>query len=219
MSKLVWDADGQRFYELGVSKGVLFPIASGAYQNGVAWNGLTGVNEKPSGGEPKKLYADNGVYITLVSAEEYGFGIECYQTPEEFDACDGSASIATGVKIRQQDRRPFGFCYRTEKGNDTDGMTYGYVLHIAYKCVATPSEKSYSTVNNDPDVEALSYDVTCDPIETGIDGTKATCNIEIDSTTVPAAKMALIEAALYGGDETQPHILMPSEIVAIVNAD
>lgn len=217
MAKLVWDADGERLYEVGVSKGILFPISGGAYQKGVAWNGLTAVNEKPSGGEPSKLYADNGVYIVLMSTEEYGYGIECYRTPEDFDACDGCASIADGITIRQQERKPFGFCYRTEIGNDTDGMSHGYVIHIAYNGLATPTEKSYSTVNNDPDVETLSYDVTCTPIETGITGMKTTCIIEIDSTKVPSAKMALIEEALYGTNSTEPRILMPADIVEIIN--
>ena len=218
MSALTWGVSGQKTYETGVSKGVLYPIASGGYQNGVAFDGLTAVNENPSGGEPTKLYADNGVWIVMVSAEEYGYGIECYKTPPEFDACDGCATIGTGVKIGQQTRTPFGFCYRTEIGNDEEGIDYGYVLHIAYNGIATPSQKNHSTVNNDPEAETLSYDVTCTPIDPGIAGRKPTCILEIDSTEVPAAKMQLIEDALYGTSSTQPHILMPADVLAILNA-
>lgn len=218
MAALIWDADGEKLYEVGVSKGVLYPLSGGSYQAGVAWNGLTAVNESPSGGEPNKLYADNGVYIVLTSAEEYGYGIECYQTPPEFDVCDGCASIATGVKIRQQNRQPFGFCYRTEIGNDEDGMAHGYILHIAYNGIATPTERAHSTVNNDPDVDTLSYDVTCTPIDSGIEDTKKTCVVEIYSTEVPDAKMKLIEKALYGDTNTDPRILMPDDIVDIINA-
>ena len=218
MSKLVWGADGERTYETGVSKGVLFPIGSNGYETGVAFDGLTAVNENPSGGEPTKLYADNGVWITMVSAEEYGYSIECYKTPDEFDECDGCKEIATGVRIGQQTRKPFGFCYRTELGNDQEGIDYGYVIHIIYNGIASPAQKNHSTVNNDPEAETMSYDVTCTPVSSGITGVKPTCHVEIDSTTVAAAKLATIEDRLYGTAGTDSQILMPNEILAILNA-
>ena len=149
MTKIVWDQTGERLYETGVKKGVLYPMASGGtYPNGVAWNGLTAVTESPSGAEATPLYADDTKYLTLMSVEEFGGTIEAYTYPKEFEECDGSAELVAGVTIGQQPRKNFGFSYVTTIGNDTDANKHGYKLHLVYGALASPSEKAYATIND-----------------------------------------------------------------------
>jgi len=214
MSKLRWDEVGKRTYGTGVDRGVLYQYKAGEFKNGVAWNGLTTVSESPSGAEPSPLYADNIKYLNLMSAEEYGYSIEAYDSPDEFDVCDGSAEIASGVSIGQQDRAMFGFCYRSMLGNDTQGTKYGYIINIAYNCLASPSERSHATVNDNPEAETLSWDVTTTPVD--VAGYKPTASLKIDSTKIPAAKLALLEDILYGTANSAPRLPLPDEIVAIV---
>ena len=156
--KLSWDADGERTYETGVDRGVLYPMTNGSYGNGVAWNGLSQVTEKPSGAESTKIWADNIKYLDLISAEDFGATIQAYTYPDEFAECDGSAAALTGVYLGQQNRKKFGFCYRTRYGNDTQGTDYGYKLHIVYNCAAAPSEKSYETINDSPNAISFSWE-------------------------------------------------------------
>lgn len=211
MAKLVWDQSGQRFYETGVKMGVLYvQDASGTYPKGVAWNGLTAVNETPSGAEATPLYADDIKYLNLRSAEDFGATIEAYTYPEEFEACDGSAELAPGVKIGQQARNAFGLCYRTVVGNDIAGNDFGYKLHIIYGATAAPSEKSYSTINDSPEAITFSWEVNCTPVE--IDGFKPTASLIIDSTKVDAEKLAALEAKLYGGESSEAMLPLPAEI-------
>lgn len=211
MAKLVWDQSGQRFYETGVKMGVLYvQDASGAYPKGVAWNGLTAVNETPSGAEATPLYADDIKYLNLRSAEDFGATIEAYMYPEEFEQCDGSAELAPGVKIGQQARNAFGLCYRTVLGNDIAGNDYGYKLHIIYGATAAPSEKSYATINDSPEAITFSWEVNCTPVE--VDGFKPTASLVIDSTKVDAEKLAALEAKLYGGESTEAMLPLPAEI-------
>ena len=219
MSKLVWDATGTRFYETGVSKGVLYTQkADGTYNTGVAWNGLTGVSESPDGAEPNDLYADNIKYASLRSAETFGCTIEAYTYPDEFAECDGSYAAASGVHIGQQPRKAFGFCYRTEVGNDT--MTEsddGYKLHIIYNCTASPSEKSYETINDSPDAITFSWEVTTTPVEVGVEGVKPTATIIIDSTKLTEqAKtyLATLEGILYGGANSDPTLPDPKTVIS-----
>lgn len=218
MPKLTWDQTGERFYETGVSKGVLYPASNGSYPKGVAWNGLTAVNESPSGAEFTALYADNIKYLNLMSAEEFGCTIEAYTYPEEFMECDGSAEIATGVVIGQQARKTFGLSYVTQIGNDTDASDHGYKIHIVYGATASPSEKAYNTINDSPEAITFSWEVSTTPIETGIDGKKPTASITIDSTKVDEKKLASLEAALYGDDTNTPHLPLPSEIITLLSA-
>lgn len=201
MSKIVWDATGERLYETGTSHGVIYPKTSGgAYTPGVAWNGLTAVTEKPSGAEPTKLYADNIKYLEIRSAEEFGYTIEAYTYPDEFAACDGRVNIATGVSVGQQPRKPFGLSYRSEIGNDIDYEEHGYKLHLIYGSTVNPSERSYKTINESPDAVVFSWEASTTPIV--VDGlVKPIAEIEIDSTTVDAAKLAALEAILYGADD------------------
>ena len=211
MAKLVWDQSGQRFYETGVKMGVLYvQDASGAYPKGVAWNGLTAVNETPSGAEATPLYADDIKYLNLRSAEDFGATIEAYTYPEEFEACDGSAELAPGVKIGQQARNAFGLCYRTVVGNDIAGNDFGYKLHIIYGATAAPSEKAYATINDSPEAITFSWEVNCTPVE--VDGFKPTASLVIDSTKVDAEKLAALEAKLYGDESTEAMLPLPAEI-------
>lgn len=217
MAKLVWDEVGKRTYETGVDKGVLYvQDDEGAYGKGVAWNGLTAVNESPSGAEPTALYADNTKYLELTSKEEYGATIEAYTYPDEFEACDGSAEVGTGVVIGQQSRKVFGLCYRTVKGNDVKNNDYGYKIHLVYGCKAKPAQKNYQTINDSPEAITFSWEVSTTPVEVG--GFKPTATVTIDSTKVTADKLKSIEEALYGTESVEPKLLLPDEIIAIVKA-
>lgn len=211
MAKLVWDQSGQRIYETGVKMGVLYvQDASGAYPKGVAWNGLTAVNETPSGAEATPLYADDIKYLNLRSAEEFGATIEAYTYPEEFEQCDGSAELAPGIKIGQQARNAFGLCYRTVVGNDIAGNDFGYKLHIIYGATAAPSEKAYATINDSPEAITFSWEVACTPVD--VEGFKPTASLVIDSTKVDAEKLAALEAVLYGGESTEASLPLPDAI-------
>lgn len=222
MSKLVWDKTGERFYETGVKKGVLYPQGTGGtYPKGVAWNGLTAVTESPSGAEATPIYADNIKYLNLISAEEFGATIEAYTYPDEFAQCDGSAEIATGVMIGQQSRKAFGLSYVTTLGNDVDG-NYGYKLHIIYGALAAPSEKGYATINDSPEAITFSWEINTTPVN--VTGYKPTACITIDSTKVDATKLAALEEILYGKDPTtpggidgvDPRLPLPDEIITLL---
>lgn len=213
MAVLTWDQTGEKTYETGVQKGVLYPMDGAVYGKGVAWNGLTAVNETPSGAESTKLYADDIKYLDIRSAEEFGATIEAYSSPEEFDACDGTAELADGVNIGQQNRKGFGFCYRSTIGNDTEYNNYGYKLHIIYGLTASPSERSYSTVNDSPEAATLSWEVSSTPVN--VAGFKPTSIVTINSKKINAEALKEIEDALYGTESVEPKILLPDEIKAI----
>ena len=225
MSKLVWDKTGERLYETGVRKGVLYLKGeNGAYSNGVAWNGLTAVTESPSGAEATPLYADDIKYLNLLSAEEFGATIEAYTYPDEFAECDGSGSLVDGVLIGQQKRKQFGLCYRTVLGNDEDGEEYGYKLHIIYGCLAAPTEKAYATINDSPEAITFSWEITTTPV--AVSGFKPTASLVIDSTKADAEKLAALEEILYGKDGTgdpqtgavAPRLPLPDEIKTLMTA-
>ena len=220
MARLEWDADSKRLYEVGVDRGVLYPRNSedGNYGAGVAWNGLTGVTESPSGAEPTDLYADNIKYLSMRSAETFGATIEAYTYPPEFEPCDGSASLTEGVSIGQQDRVPFGLSYRTLVGNDAKGQGYGYKIHVIYGCTASPSEKPYQTVNDSPEAITFSWEVNATPVN--VTGFKPTACVVIDSTKVASEKLQKLEAALYGDSTGDgPKLLMPDEIKALIETE
>lgn len=221
--RLVWDATGERLYETGVSQGVLYvQDSTGKYPKGVAWNGLTGVTESPSGAEATALYADDIKYLNLMSAEEFGATIEAYTYPDEFAQCDGSAELAAGVTIGQQDRKTFGMCYKTVLGNDSESNNYGYKLHIIYGAKASPSEKAYATINDSPEAITFSWEVTTTPVN--VSGFKPTASLTIDSTKVDAEKLTALEDILYGKDagaEGTPaavaaRLPLPDEIAALM---
>lgn len=215
MSKIVWDAIGDHIFETGVRNGVLYlKGAEGTYNTGVAWNGLTSVSESPEGAEPTDLYADDIKYLTLMSAENFKATIEAYTYPVEFEECDGSATIAKGVVIGQQPRKPFGLCYRTAIGNDTDGNEHGYKLHIVYGCLASPSEKQYSTINDSPEAITFSWEVSATPVN--VPGKKPAATLIIDSTKADKSKLTALEAILYGSEADEPRLPLPEEISALM---
>lgn len=222
MGRLVWDADTKRLYETGVDRGVLYPKSdSGAYDKGVAWNGLTAVTESPSGAESTALYADNIKYLNLRSAEDFGGTIEAYTYPDEFMACDGSAELAPGVVVGQQARKPFGLCYRTILGNDAEGNDHGYKLHLVYGADASPSERGYQTVNDSPDAITFSWEFSTTPVN--VTGFKPCACLTIDSTKVDKAKLAKLEDVLYGTDgdtdtATTARLPLPDEVLQILSA-
>lgn len=211
MSKLTWDATGERLYETGVKNGVLYVMgAEGAYGTGVAWNGLTSVTESPSGAEPTPLYADDIKYLNLMSNEEFGATIEAYTYPEEFGECDGSASLAKGVSLGQQARKTFGLCYRTTIGNDVEGNDHGYKLHLIYGLLASPSEKAYATINDSPEAITFSWEVSSTPVS--VSGFKPTSCITIDSTKADPTCLAALEALLYGDVSSEPTLPLPDVV-------
>lgn len=218
MSKIVWDKTGERFYETGVDHAVLYPIdAEGLYNGGVAWNGITAINESPSGAEPNNLYADNIKYLVLVGAEDFGLTIEAYTYPDEWEQCDGSAEIAPGVLAGQQNRKIFGLSYRTKLGNDVDGQDHGYKLHLVYGGLASPSERGYQAVNDSPEPINPSWEVTTTPVD--VPGFKPTARLIITSTKADPAKLAALETILYGSEEAEPRLPLPEEVIELLKAD
>lgn len=212
--RLSWDEEGQRRYETGVRMGVLYVKDNGKYGTGVAWNGLTSVNESPSGAEPTALYADDIKYLNILSAEEYAATIEAYAYPDEFAECNGASELVKGVTVGQQKRKQFGFCYRTIIGNDTENDSYGYKLHIVYGCQAAPTEVSHSSVNDSPDPATMSWSISTTPVN--VTGLKPTATVEIDSTQVEASKLKAIEDVLYGTESNEPRLPLPDEIKTII---
>ena len=201
MSLITFDNTGDKKFEAGVDHCVLYPLTNGAYNHGVAWNGITGITESPEGGDAQDFYADNIKYGSLRGAENFGGTIECYTYPDEWKGCDGRADLADGVTFSQQSRKIFGLSYRTLIGSDTMELGAGYILHIIYGCTASPSSKSRSTVNESPEAGTMSYEFKTTPVNVSkINNAKATSHIEIDSTKVSPKVLAAIEAALYGKD-------------------
>jgi hypothetical protein len=217
MAKLIWDKAGERLYETGVKKGVLYvQDLTGAYPKGVAWNGLTAVTESPSGAEATPLYADDTKYLNLMSAEEFGATVEAYTYPDEFMACDGSAELKPGVTIGQQNRSPFGLVYVTTLGNDTEGAAHGYKIHIIYGATASPSEKGYQTINDSPEAITFSWEVKTAPVT--VTDHKPTASIVIDSTKVDAAKLAAFEKILFGDTATEARLPLPDAVATAFTA-
>ena len=215
MAKLVWDQAGQKFFETGVSNGVLYVSdGQGGYLKGVAWNGLTSVAENPSGAESNPVYADNIKYLNIISAEEFGATIEAYTYPDEFMECDGSAQVVAGVNIGQQARKSFGISYRTRVGNDVAGDNLGYKIHVIYNCQAAPSGKTYSTVNESPEAITFSWEVTTTPVP--VEGFRPTATVVFDSTKLDADKMAAVENALYGDANKEATLPSIEELLALV---
>lgn len=214
MAKLAWDRTGERFYETGVDRGVLYlPDSRGAYVNGVAWNGLVSVSESPSGAEPNAQYADNIKYLNLFSAEEFGATIEAFTYPDEFAQFDGLGVPTPGVAVGQQSRRGFGLSYRSKVGNDIDGDDYGYKIHLIYGAMASPSEKAYNTVNDSPEAITFSWEISTTPV--AVTGMKPTSIITIDSTKVDATTLAALEDILYGTTGVDPALPLPDTVITM----
>lgn len=221
MSMLTWNPTGERIYETGVEKGVLYPLVDGAYSTGVAWNGLSAVTESPSGAEATAIYADNIKYLNLISTEEFACTIEAYTYPDEFAKCDGSIEIAPGVFAGQQNRQTFGLAYKTLIGDDEDGTDRGYKIHLVYGAKAAPSEKGYATENDSPEAITFSWEVSTTPVTVTTktdDGAtiKPLAIITIDSTKTATGKMAALEALLYGTADTEPSLPLPDAIITLM---
>lgn len=217
MAKLEWDKVGEHFYETGVDHAVLYlRDAAGKYSNGYAWSGVTSISESPSGAEASAQYADNQKYLTLISAEEFGMTIEAFTFPSEFDACNGEVEAADGVRIGQQKRSTFGLSYRTKVGNDVDGQDKHYKLHLVYGCTASPSERAYATVNESPEAMTFSWEVSTNP--ENVTGQKPTSLITIDSREADAEKLKQLETMLYGGDDADPKLPSPDEVIKLFGA-
>lgn len=214
MARIIFDKTDERFFETGVKNGVLYQKESGVYVNGVPWNGLTAVNETPSGGEATAYYADDIKYFSLTAAEDIGATAEAYYYPDEFAECDGSAETAPGVYISQQQRKTFGLSYRTSIGNPDKGVEYGYKLHLLYGCQASPSERSYSSISDSPDPNTLSWSISTTP--ENVTGHKPTALVTIDSTKVPADKLTALEDILYGTESDEPRMPLPDEVIALL---
>lgn len=221
MGRIKWDETGEHVYETGAKNGVLYVYdekasdPKKAYGPGVAWNGLSSVSESPSGAEANAIYADDIKYLNLYSAEEFAATVEAYTYPDEFGQCDGSEDIADGVSIGQQGRKMFGFCYRTTLGNDIAGNEFGYKLHLIYGCKASPSEKSYTTINDSPEAITFSWEINTTPVN--VTGKKPTSTLIIDSTKVnDPEKMKKIEDILYGTESTEAYMPLPDDVIAIL---
>lgn len=216
MTALVWDATGEHFYETGVDHGVLYIPTEGVYSKGVAWNGLTGVTESPSGAESNPQYADNIKYLNLISAEEWAGTIEAFTYPDEFAACNGEKELADGVTVGQQSRSTFGMSYRTKIGNDTDGSDHAYKIHLLYGLTAAPSEKAYTTVNDSPEAVTFSWEASSVPVN--VSGMLPTSSITIDSRTADPTKLEALEKILYGAEEAEARLPLPDEVKTLMTA-
>ena len=218
MAKLEWDKSGEKYFEAGVDHGVLYTtVGTEYYTGGVVWNGLITISESPEGGDENAFYADNIKYGTLRGTEDFGGSIEAYTYPDEWEACDGSATIAAGAIVTQQTRKTFGLSYRTLIGNDVDGLEHGYKLHLVYGCTASPSEKSRETVNDSPDASSMSWDFTTVPVNVGV-GFKPTSHIIVDSRKAGTAKMTALEDVLYGTDSEGAKLPLPAKVIEILGA-
>ncbi len=214
---LKWDQTGEKFYETGTDRGVVYPQVSNSespYPKGAAWNGLIGVTKSPSGAEATPLWANNRKYANLISAEEFGGTIEAYTYPDEFAACNGEKEIAVGVRVGQQKRTPFGFSYRTMIGNDTEGTKLGYKITLVYGATASPSEEADTTVNDSPEAKTMSWEFTTTPID--VPGCDPSATITIDSRTVDPDKLAAFELILYGSGETDARLPLPEEVITML---
>ena len=216
MSKLTWHGAGEREIEAGVSEVALFPMGASGYEAGVAWNGVTAINENPSGADITDLYADNIKYASMRSAEKFGFTIEAYTYPDEWAECDGSKEAATGVFLGQQARKAFGLVYKTNIGDEAHpGMDKGYKLHLIYNSTAAPSGRGYTTINDNPDAISFSWEADSTPV--AVTGHKATSEITIDSTKADSTKLTTLLTTIYGGENTDPTMPTPDQVLGALS--
>lgn len=216
MAKIAWDLEGERLYETGTDRGVLYVRSGGTYGTGVPWNGLTGVSEAPDGAESNPQYADNIKYLDLTSAENFKATITAFTYPDEFEACDGSATPVPGVTLSGQERKTFGFSYRTKVGNDTAGEDAGYKIHLVYGAKAAPTQKDRKTINDSPEAIEFSWEVSTTPAS--VAEHRPTAHITINSMTLEPAKLAALETKLYGDETNQPTLPTPDEVLTLVGS-
>ena len=215
--RLVWDQTGDRLYETGVDRGVLYPQASGAYPKGTAWNGLSKVSESPSGADATAVYANNKKYLNLIADEQFGGTINAYTYPDEFKKCNGEEEIVEGVTVGQQIRQAFGFSYRTLIGNDEEGTAHGYKIHLVYGATAAPSSADRSSVNESPEALEMSWEFSTVPVE--VEGMKKpTAHLIIDSLKTDAAALKAIEDVLFGSEQADARLPLPGEVISLMKA-
>ena len=219
MAVLTWDPIGERLYETGTSKGVIYVVgATGEYGAGVAWNGLASVKQSPDGADESPFFANNQKYLSLLSSENFKGSIEAYTYPEEFAACDGSKELvaASGVYLGQQNRAAFGLVYSTVIGNDTEGDNYGEKIHVIYGAKVSPASRDYVTINQDPNALLFSWEFTTTP--QSVEGFKPTSYLCIDSTKIAAAKLTQIKTLLYGSASVPAALPSIDEIITLLEA-
>lgn len=207
--RLVWDRVGERFFETGVTNGVLYPSTG----DGVAWNGLISVTESPNGGDPDPYYIDGYKYQNRSNAEDYEATIEAFTYPDAFEECMGNVSVSAGLLITQQRKKSFGLCYKTSFGNDTDGLDHGYKIHLVYNALAAPAQKAFKSISDSPEAINFSWGLTTKPIK--LAGHKATAHMIVDSTKVSPPLLSNLEDILYGTDSASPRLPLPTEVVSI----
>lgn len=215
--KLRWNGVGEKIYNTGIERGVLYIPTKGVYDKGVAWNGLTSITESPSGADEQKFYADNIPYASIRGTEDFGGTIECYHFPDEFATCNGYVEVVPGVTANQQERKAFGMSYANKIGNDESGVSYGYNLHLIYNATASPSEQQHQTINDSPELETFSFEFACNPISTSFTDNPIS-HITIDSTKVDSDKLTKLEEILYGTAEAEPRLPLPDEIKTLLSA-
>ena len=214
MAVLEFDKTGERFYETGAKNAVLYPLGDeGTYENGVAWNGLTGVTHSPEGAEPTDLWADDMKYATMRSAENFNCTIEAYQYPKEFNKCNGVATPTPGMNVHQQTRKPFGLSYITQIGNDVS-QNIGQKLHLLYGLTASPSEMPYASINDSPEAMQMSWECTSTPVN--VTGYSATSEITLDSRDLSTEAWTALIKKLHGDAATQATLPKPDEIKTII---
>lgn len=216
MAKMIWDATGERKFEVGVENVAIFPMTESTYGAGVPWNGCTAFNIQPQGGEANKYYADDIHYLTLYSAETTDFTVEAYTYPDEFAACNGQRDLVKGVKIGQQTRKAFGAAFINLVGNDTELQDHGKKLTLVYGCRVSPSEKGHATINENLEPATMSWSGTTTPI--AVEGFKPTATCEIDSTVVGDEAFLAVYNYVYGTDETEPVFPTPAKVAEIVSS-
>ena len=217
MAKILWDQAGERLYETGTAKGVLFPQdENGAYEAGVAWNGLISVKKSNDGAEETPLYADNMKYLSMMSAENAKGSIDAYTYPDEFEACDGSAVAVKGVYVGQQTRKPFGLVWSTIVGNDTQGNNYGEKMHFLYNAKVSPSERAYETVNEDPTAITFSWEYTTTPVDLSAVGLDPSAAITVSKTEVSESQWKALQDMVYGTEAEEPKLPSITEIITMM---
>ena len=213
MAVMTWHGAGEREIEAGVSEVALFPMSGSTYGTGVPWNGVTAINENPSGADVTDLYADDIKYASMRAAEKFGFTIEAFTYPDEWAECDGSVEAVSGVFLGQQDRKAFGLVYKSKIGDEAHpGMDKGYKLHIIYNSTAAPSGRSYTTIGENPDALSFSWEANSTPVE--VTGHKATCEIVIDSTAANAGKLTTLLGMIYGSENSDPTLPSPDTVIS-----
>lgn len=220
MTVLTWDESGKRFGETGTKHGVIYRKNNqGKYADAEAWDGLTGVSTEPEGGEANDNYADDIKYLTLMSAENFKGTIKAYDFPPAFAECDGTAKLDDSLEgsfVTGQDRIPFGFSWTTTIVNDDKGTAFGYRIHIAYGCLASPSSQENATINESPTLKEFSWSFSGTPVP--VPGRKPSAYLYFDSRYEKPKVLTKLREILYGTDSTPANLPLPAELIPVLKA-